>query len=398
MPRTLPWLLEPKEEGRVKRESTPRKRFKREADADPDLTPKPPTSPNRRDFMRSSQTPPTSPPRACPAEEFLVAGLDKDDAWVMVEDEFYAIAQTFTKHLHYAEYARLKKEAKAQSATAAREVERPTDCQTAISKALQLKKDAEALDARQKAGLAQLEGPVADNPEEDTDEDDGVWAGTHLHGLMTSPRKSRSLVGTHTLKSATRAAAGFGQAPRSNHDSAHVASSPPNVLPSRTVVESNEVIDLETASEDEFDFDGQIYPVPVSSTTRRQEKEATPSKAPQSQTPTARRQISATPMESVQKTPTMDKERPIPTPKTSTLHRERPSTTPKNSKPATVYKSRVQMLFDDLDGLPEPSQPISYISDKKKGSNPGDSATREASETNNLESKSRYNDVPTFLV
>lgn len=53
MPRTLPWLHEKKDEGRVKQEYTPRKRVKREADADPDLTPKPPASPGRKDFMRS---------------------------------------------------------------------------------------------------------------------------------------------------------------------------------------------------------------------------------------------------------------------------------------------------------------------------------------------------------
>jgi hypothetical protein len=53
MPRTLPWLLEKKDEARVKKESTPRKRVKREADVDPDLTPKPPASPSGRDFFRS---------------------------------------------------------------------------------------------------------------------------------------------------------------------------------------------------------------------------------------------------------------------------------------------------------------------------------------------------------
>ncbi|KAJ5654245.1 hypothetical protein N7490_001248 [Penicillium lividum] len=396
MPRTLPWLLEKKDEGRVKRESTPRKRFKREADADPDLTPKPPTSPNRTDFFRSSQTPPTSPARACPTEEyvpkpnlreatrtitltqnrFLLEGLDKDDAWVMVEDEFYAIAQTFTKHLHYAEYIRRKKEAKARGAEAIKEIQRPTDGQTAIPDAVLMRKGAQALDARQQQGLARLQGPV-DDQEEHSDDDDGAWAGTHLHGLMTSPRKSRSLVGAYGVKSSTRAAAGFRQAFRSDCDEG-LARRSQNVPPPQAV-QPNEVIDIETASEE--DSDGEVYPIAIPSNTRR---ESTPSRTSERPTPPARRQISSTLMKSTQKTPTK--------------HIQRPTTTPKSSKPATVFKSRVQMLFDDLDELPEPSQLSSYISDKKEGPNPGDNASREASMTNNLESKPRYNDVPTFLM
>ncbi|KAJ5746289.1 hypothetical protein N7520_011471 [Penicillium odoratum] len=379
MPRTLPWLLEKKDEGRVKRESTPRKRIKREADADPDLTPKPPTSPNRTDFFRSSQTPPTSPARACPTEEFLLEGLDKDDAWVMVEDEFYAIAQTFTKHLHYAEYVRRKKEAKARGAEAIKEIQRPTDGQTTIPDAVLLRKGAEALAARQQQGLARLHGPV-DDLEEHSDEDDGAWTGTHLHGLMTSPRKSRSLVGSYGIKSSTRAAAGFRQAFRSDCDEG-LARRSQNIPPPQAV-QPKEVIDIETASEE--DSDGEVYPIAIPSNTRR---DSTPSRTSERPTPPARRQISSTLTKSTQKTPTMRMQRPTTT-----------TPTPKSSKPATVFKSRVQILFDDLDELPEPSQLSSYISDKKEGAGPGDSASREASGTNNLESKSRYNDVPTFLM
>ncbi|KAJ6102356.1 hypothetical protein N7486_004783 [Penicillium sp. IBT 16267x] len=373
MPRTLPWLLEKKDEGRVKQESTPQKRVKREADADPDLTPKPPASPIKRDFFRSSQTPPTSPGRPCPTEEFLVEGLDKDDAWVMVEDEFYAIAQTFTQHLHYAEYVRRKKEAKARNAAAIKELERPTDGQTVMPQALQQRKNAEALDARQKD----------DNPEEHTDEDDGAWAGTHLHGLMTSPQKLRSLVGAHAVKSSTRAAAGFGQASRPNRGTGQLRRSE-TVLPT-PAVQLNEIVDLETASEEEFDIDGEVYPIVMPSFITRQE--GTPSRASRASerpTPPAKQQISHNPMKS--------------TPKTPTLHKERSTPTQKSNRPATGFKSRVQMLFDDLDELPEPSQPVSYISDKKERSTPGNNATRETSRTNKLETKSRYNDVPTFFM
>lgn len=295
----------------------------------------------------------------------------------MVEDEFYAIAQTFTHHLHYAEYVRRKKEAKARSAAAIKELERPTDGQTAMPKALQMRKNAEALDARQKDGLAQLEAPVDDNPEEHTDEEDGAWAGTHLHGLMTSPRKSRSLVGAHAVKSSTRAAAGFGQASRPDRN----VRRSDNAIPA-PAVQSIDVIDLETASEEDSDIDGGIYPVVMPSFPTRQE--STPSRNAERPTPPAKRQISGTPMKS--------------TPKTPTLHKERSTPTQRSNKPGTGFKSRVQMLFDDFDELPESSQPNSYISDQKEESTPGNSAAKEATGTNNLVSESRYNDVPTFLM
>ena len=35
-------------------------------------------------------------------------GLNADDIYVMVEDEFLATAQLYTQHLHQAEYQRLK--------------------------------------------------------------------------------------------------------------------------------------------------------------------------------------------------------------------------------------------------------------------------------------------------
>lgn len=53
MPRTLPWLVEQNDRQGVKRESTPRKRVKREP-LDTDLTPKNrPPSPDKKDFFRS---------------------------------------------------------------------------------------------------------------------------------------------------------------------------------------------------------------------------------------------------------------------------------------------------------------------------------------------------------
>ncbi|KXG47777.1 Transcription factor IIA, beta-barrel [Penicillium griseofulvum] len=258
---TLPWLRA-ENSIPVKKESTPRKRVKTEPSPDRDLTPKHSrVSPPRRDFFRSSQSPPTSPIRRCPSEEFLIEGIQHDDGWVMVEDEFYAVAQTFTQHLHHAEYLRRRKEVKAANAAGMSEIERPTDNRTPVPNETERKREAEALRKRQKAGLAQMGDGGVDN---DEDEDDERWAGTHLHDLMTSPRKSRSLAGVHGPKSSTRAAAGFGQMPTSGIGRARVNSIGSVTAPSKAAAVPCINLDEETASgsdDDGDDLDRETQPV-----------------------------------------------------------------------------------------------------------------------------------------
>ncbi|KAJ5740289.1 hypothetical protein N7493_000161 [Penicillium malachiteum] len=383
MPRTLPWLLDKAKEKRFKHEETPRKRVKRESDVDPDMTPKQALlSPEKRDFFRSSQTPPTSPPRPGPTEEYILEGLDRDDAWVMVEDEFYTVAQSFTQHLHYAEYVRRKKEAKARGEASIEEVERPADGRTESPKVLQIKKQAEELQAHQKDGMAQL-GLVDQNEELSDDDDDDTWAGTHLHGLMSSPQKSRSLIGVQRLKSSTRAAAGFGQTSHIHASSSRTTSarsSPPVMASPSRATKSYVEIDLETDSESEDDdLDGDSYPTAISSNRRMG---SPPSKISKIQTQ-PQPQTTRPNTTNRENTPTFNKH--VPT-----------QASRKPRKPAPLYKSKVQMLFDDLDELPEPSQ-SSSISDRKKDVNSGSNTPQRAPSDNNLESKSRYKDVPTFL-
>ncbi|KAI7977190.1 hypothetical protein EIK77_005395 [Talaromyces pinophilus] len=138
----------------------------------------------------------------------------------MVEDEFYAIAQQFTRHLHHAEYVRRKKQAKKMNASVLREMERPTDGTTRMSNATLRRKESERLHERQRKGLE----PTVRRPEdsddvpaeevemddEEEEREDDPWYGTSLHTFMTSPRKNRSLVGLEKIRSKTRAAAGFG--------------------------------------------------------------------------------------------------------------------------------------------------------------------------------------------
>ncbi|KAL4893555.1 hypothetical protein BDV59DRAFT_26784 [Aspergillus ambiguus] len=213
MPRTLPWLTNPASD-KTPKKLTPGATARKKNDADAAATPRP----RNRDFFRSSPTPPSSPIHRCPSEESPIEGLDHDDIYMMVEDEFYAVAQTFTQHLHYAEYVRRKKEAKRQNADAIRQLARPTDGVTPVSPDMIRRDAAEALARRQDSGLEQMAGrrPRVDSEEEGGDEDDedddeadDAFAGTSLHGLMTSPRKARSLVGMQGVRSTTRAAAGF---------------------------------------------------------------------------------------------------------------------------------------------------------------------------------------------
>jgi hypothetical protein len=152
---------------------------------------------------------------------YIVPGFEHDDMYIMVEDEFYAIAQQFTRHLHHAEYIRRKKQAKKMNASVLRDMERPTDGKTKMSRAMLKRKESDRLHERQKKGLEPAvrrpqdsdddsqEG-VEEVEDEEEEREDDPWYGTSLHTFMTSPRKNRSLVGLERIRSKTRAAAGFG--------------------------------------------------------------------------------------------------------------------------------------------------------------------------------------------
>ncbi|KAG0161214.1 hypothetical protein PDIDSM_8748 [Penicillium digitatum] len=369
MPRTLPWLLT-KNNIRVKKESTPRKRMKKEPSPDRNLTPKNlRASPPRHDFFRSSQSPPTSPIRRCPSEEFLIEGVQRDDGWVMVEDEFYAVAQAFTQHLHHAEYLRRRKQVKAETAAGIREIERPTDSRTSILNEVEQRRKAETLRGRHKAGLAQI-GHGGDE-EKDEAEDDERWVGTHLHDLMTSPRKIRSLAGVHAPKSSTRAAAGFGQTPTLGTGRARVDSIGSVTASSRVSKVPCIEQDEETASGSDDDLDLETKPVVL---------------------PPPKRKNAAlrTRLAHGQAMPRAQQQSKIQSTSTSKPGHGRPS-------PANAYKSRVQSLFDDLDELPESSRPKNPISNRSK--EPPSSLSPPKGGGSDLDAKnSRRSEVPTFLL
>ncbi|KAJ0414225.1 hypothetical protein BJY00DRAFT_35353 [Aspergillus carlsbadensis] len=417
MPRTLPWLTgvvkaEPKSNSptsEIKRTSSPRVK---------DETPsrkRPATS--RRDFFRSSPSPPSSPIHSCPSEEFLKEGLDKDDIYIMVEDEFYAVAQTFTQHLHYAEYIRRGREAKLQNAAKIEYIARPTDGVTPMSEALKKKYAAEALRARQKDGVDPPDENGTRNDVKDIlgddieEEEENSWAGTHLQDLMLSPRRVRSLVGLQEIRSSTRAAAGFAQARGSGRRAMNGGGGGGPV----EEVEKEPSSPDETTEDDDDDLDAIVSrPVPAAprwSTTAPRSRPAIPTAKLPVPKPVARpasktirstddtknkahelqfenkvaanlqvkRRIKFDDFDGFTPTPT-------PTPQITRPENNRPNT-------AQTTQTKRRRAFDDLDELRKPSeqpQRRQFGSNKAKQMKPKNNDT-------GLK-KSRLNEVPTFLI
>ncbi|KAK2836920.1 hypothetical protein FQN49_006589 [Arthroderma sp. PD_2] len=179
-------------------------------------------------------TPSTSPVREPPSEELMIDGLDADDQYIMVEDEFLATAQAFTAHLHQAEYTRKKKQAKAEHATKVMNMtqRRPTDSRTPMSNETRKNIEREASSARHQEALDKMKQdagrPLVDSELEDDDvgaseedRDDDPWVGTSLQTLMVTTRQPRPLVGLQGIRSSTKAALGYSQPA---HSGATVAS------------------------------------------------------------------------------------------------------------------------------------------------------------------------------
>jgi hypothetical protein len=98
----------------------------------------------------------------------MVEGMEYDDKWRMVEDEFLSVAQTFTVHLHAAEYKRQQKMVKSRNADTINSISRPV---TGMMPE-QTKRKLEAV-ARAKTQRSAVEDVVAKKAEDDDDSDDG---------------------------------------------------------------------------------------------------------------------------------------------------------------------------------------------------------------------------------
>ncbi|KAF5605035.1 hypothetical protein FPCIR_602 [Fusarium pseudocircinatum] len=191
---------------RASRPSTPsasRKKPRRErvieAEGIPDSTLSSKSQRNRQYHADATRSPSTSPPPEPPKERFMRLGLDHDDRYRIVEDEFVNMAHQFTLHIHTSEYNRLKNLAKHQNADTIREIERPVvGAPTLLTRHRQE-------DARRNVKQRKLLGTNSNEKK------DSPYVGSSLQGLMESPRKEHKWISATGLAdtAATRASAGF---------------------------------------------------------------------------------------------------------------------------------------------------------------------------------------------
>lgn len=274
-----------------------------------------------------------------------------------------------------------------QNAAVIKDLARPTDGKTAMREETKRRKESEALHARQRSGLDETRGkrPRVDSEEEgdselDEDKEDDPWVGTSLHGLMTSPRKARSLVGLQGIKSATRAAAGYSQGSGSDSRGRdQLRSSPPAVPQREPEVHTVE----ETASEEDDDL--EIQPSKVTTVSRTLPQTKMPIKSERSASPVKRNIHSRA--ESSYLSP----------------HLEANKINARNSKYSSPSGSnlnaKMKMLFDELDEFPE-GRSHSSDQDRTRDSDCASATPQRDTQDDNAKSKkkSHLNEVPTFLL
>lgn len=141
-------------------------------------------------------------------------GYDGDDIYIMVEDEFQTIAQSYTADLHHAEYTRLVKQAREAAPKALPDPTSP------MSKEARRRLEAAALQKKQKDTVRKAVGRTSGSRDEE--EEDSVvdlWSGTSLAPLMASGSQHKtSLLGLERMSRSTKAGMGFPR-PRSSGDS-----------------------------------------------------------------------------------------------------------------------------------------------------------------------------------
>lgn len=191
-------------------------------------------------------------------------GLSADDIYIMVEDEFHAVAQTFTKHLHHAEYIRLRNAAKDRNASTISNISRPVDTTTTMREETRRKNEAEAREVKMKAAIDSIKvskpakGLLYESDTSDFEEDrqDDPWQGTQLQRLITtSPKKALTgLTGLQGVISHTRAAAGYSKPEkRSSQPTKLFEPARPNAGASRTTFA--EAASDSTSDTDDDDLD-----------------------------------------------------------------------------------------------------------------------------------------------
>ncbi|KAL2374388.1 hypothetical protein RJ035_004947 [Blastomyces gilchristii] len=397
MPRTLPWQVDEKPRKSTTPTASSSKRQSRSTSSTASGLGNVQTP--TRGASQIVRTPSTSPPCEVPPVEFMKEGLDNDDQYIMVEDEFLATAQSFTRHLHHAEYVRKKNETKIKNAKAIKALVRPTGVKSTLSAESRKNMQSEENSSRHKAALSELKRiagrPPVDSEVEDEgieseeDKDDDPWVGTSLQNLMTYQMKHKSLVGLHRIRSTTRAALGFSKAPVGLAGGSRKRGQDGHPQPTPGAEIRPHVIDDESTTGDDDDLDAQ---------PRRSKSVQIPT--PNPRPATSRSNTYATGSLST-KTRTQSVSRSDPQeginvshePGDSTSHRRAAFVPPKRT-------SKIMSLFDDSED--EKSTKIT----KNEGNN-NKSQVRKLSlsetspykrhEKDGKSKKSRLNEVPTFL-
>ena len=138
----------------------------------------------------------------------MLDGIENDDGYRMVEDEFLSVAGEFTRHLHAAEYQRLKQLAKAQNAETIRNISRPIT--GAMSDLVKRRQTALSTAASQRQGLRKVLASRGASAASLSGDEESPWVGTSLQGLMGSPQKRPApLSAIASVHATTRARAGY---------------------------------------------------------------------------------------------------------------------------------------------------------------------------------------------
>ena len=139
----------------------------------------------------------------------MLDGIENDDGYRMVEDEFHSVAGEFTRHLHAAEYQRLKLLAKAQNAETIRNISRPIT--GAMSDLVKRRHKALSTAASQRQGLRKVLASRGASAASLSGDEESPWVGnSSLQGLMGTPQKRPAPLSAIASAHATsRARAGY---------------------------------------------------------------------------------------------------------------------------------------------------------------------------------------------
>ena len=189
-------------------------------------------------------------------------GVDHDDKYRMVEDEFLTAAQKWTVHLHAAEYKKQERKVKARNAATIDSISRPV--MGKIPDHTRRKVEGIAKSKAQKDAIEFLLAKKADVEDMDSDGDGLPYMNTSLHCLMDSPgKKAASLSKITSAKATTRAAAGFRKPAQTKKAFSRKIASDFQLSKDRgSSTHASRESDISTASEDEDDDLDAPIPAP----------------------------------------------------------------------------------------------------------------------------------------